>query len=315
MQLNSAKPVKVARPIVLSVRPTRACSSICRRCGRARRVAHGVYATVQTLPMQGVDRRSARRRQRADGVAHHARRSGPALTRASSSSGAKRRSCRFSSHHVAPASAYSAHIDRVARRRVAVAGDVEAVAAADRLRPSARARPASSSSLRSRRCSRPSRPSARRGAAPATLLPPIQIGPSQSSRTDLQTVVEQLRAAVRVEVLAERGELLLVAAEAGAEHDATAVQAFERGELLRDDLWPPARQRRDRGAERELLGRGRDGRERQPRIGGRRPHTNARWSHMKKPSQPAASAACATRTAACGSAYAEVRETDARTAT
>ena len=169
VQLNSAKPVKVSRPIVLSVAAdARVLVDLPGVAVGTGRVALRRLRDRADAADQGVDRRSARGRQRADGVAHHARRLGPARTRASSSSGAKRRSCTFSSHHVAPASAYSAQIDSSPARRVAVAGDVEAFAAADRLHLLARARPASSSSLRSRRCSRPSRPSARRGAARAS---------------------------------------------------------------------------------------------------------------------------------------------------
>ena len=115
----------------------------------------------------------------------------------------------------------------------------------------------------------PSQRAARRSAGP--LLPPIQIGPGQSSRTTLEAVVEQTRAPVRVGVLAEARELLLVAAEPGAEDDAAAVERFERSDLLRDDLRAAARQRRDGGAERERARLGRDRGERHPRIRGRRP--------------------------------------------
>ncbi len=56
---------------------------------------------------------SARRSPGADCLAHRpqleASLAGPAATRASNSSGGKRRSCTFSSHHVAPASPYAAH--------------------------------------------------------------------------------------------------------------------------------------------------------------------------------------------------------------
>ena len=106
VQLNSAKPVKVcaADRAFRRGRRARAGGSAGRR-SRAGRVALRRLRHRADTADSGDDRRAARRRERADGVAHHARRLGPAATRASSSSGAKRRSCTFSSHHVAPASA------------------------------------------------------------------------------------------------------------------------------------------------------------------------------------------------------------------
>ena len=46
---------------------------------------------------------------------------------------------------------------------------------------------------------------------------------------------------MRIEALAELGELALVAAETRTEDDTTAVQTLERGELLGDDVRTPAR--------------------------------------------------------------------------
>src|SRR5207302_694495 len=76
----------------------------------------------------------------------------------------------------------------------------------------------------------------------------------------------EARAHVRIEVLAELGELPLIPAETGAENHASAVQTLQRRELLCENLGPPPRYRRDGSSEREVLCCLRDCGERDPRI-------------------------------------------------
>ena len=82
----------------------------------------------------------------------------------------------------------------------------------------------------------------------------------------LEAVLQQLPAAVPVEALAERLELLAVAAETRAEDGAAARQLVEGGDLDREHLWPAPRNRRHARSEQQALRAHRDGAERDPGI-------------------------------------------------
>ena len=85
----------------------------------------------------------------------------------------------------------------------------------------------------------------------------------------VEPLVEPLGARVRVLVLAEALELAVAAAETRAEDDAAGSEPVERGQLVRDHLRPPARDRRDAGPDQDPLGGHGHRSERHPRVGRR----------------------------------------------
>src|SRR5207237_10810089 len=93
---------------------------------------------------------------------------------------------------------------------------------------------------------------------------PNRAGPRPPHK--LEAFVEEHRASVRIEALAELDELAFVAAEAGTEDDVPAVQSFQRAELLGYDLRPATRQGRDGRAKGQPIRGTRYGREGDPWI-------------------------------------------------
>ena len=81
-----------------------------------------------------------------------------------------------------------------------------------------------------------------------------------------KAVFEQLPPALCVEALAERFELLAVAAETRAEDGSAARQLVERRHLDREHLRPAPRNRRHARSEQQALRAHRDGAERDPGI-------------------------------------------------
>src|SRR5581483_3118940 len=163
-----------------------------------------------------------------------------------------------------------AHELAVAGRRVAVARDLEPSPAAD---------PPDLGGELLRRHHHALEPGAvRNPAVPARGAAQHRVGiaadphrPRPQRADKVEPVVEEPRATVCVEVLAELDELLLVPAEAGPQDDPAVVERGHRRHLLREHLRATARDGRDRGAERQPSRRRSDGGERRPRIGGRGP--------------------------------------------
>lgn len=99
----------------------------------------------------------------------------------------------------------------------------------------------------------------------------VDLFTGEQAGEDVEALIEHPRPSAVVDLLAETAQLLAacVEAEADAEDHPAAGQLIDGDHLAGNDLRAPAGQRRHHRAELDPLGRHRDGRERDPRVGRR----------------------------------------------